>query len=276
MDGPFYTGRFAPELIWPVLMAATPFPSGNFEQEDPHTGKIRSVRRAVAIVARLDWLDTRTQMNLQHVADLSPSELKKRFHAIAVAADELLKKLSADGGGDANAMQRQIFGTLRGIAERRGEATNGFPNHPVTLSRFQGAEYPDYHGEYQLRDNVAAVAQLGSWAREAEKAAASRVGKQGEGERDLDLPYIEPWTDDAVTDALDGILRIWTDVLEREVKTSVTPDGHASGPLLRFVRTCLATLNLDQGSDGKPLTADAIRARIRRLPDWSQRVTEKL
>ena len=136
-----------------------------------------------------------------------------------------------------------------------GQGTQASHTHPL---------FTDYHGDDQLRDNVAAVAQLGSWPKEAKEIAMSRVGKQGESEPDSDLLYIEPWTDDAVTDALDGILRIWTEVLERKITTSVTLNGRASGPLAKFAGACLAVLNLDRTSDGNALTSEAIRARIRR------------
>ncbi len=73
------------------------------------------------------------------------------------------------------------------------------------------------------------------------------------------MVVIERSESEAHSVELGEILRIWTDILRREVKTSVSGDGEAGGPLIRF---CMVSLNVL----GLHLDQDAIRASIRRLP----------
>jgi len=259
MEAEVYTGKFEAEHVRRVLDAAKPIPTDDIEIDDYETGEKLRVPRAVALIKRLESIDVLTQINLQHLHDLSPSDLEKRFHAIAAAANELLVALGGGRDTEIGDMPRQIRDGLRREAERDGERRNGFEHHPPRTFSIDGEEFRDYQGDSQLRDNIAAVRQLRAWAMNLERAAAAQKGKKND---DLE-EWLNPWTGEPLSDALAGILRIWTDVLGREVRTSVTMNGRATGPLLRFVEACLAALNLRSQGDGP--STNALRARILRM-----------
>ena len=175
-----------------------------------------------------------------------------------------LEKLGANADGDVGSMHPNIFQPLRWVAEQRGAASGGFPNHPKTIFSAGGVAYPDFHGDSQLRDNIAAIAQLRSWAEEARAMARGLVGDKRPDARNAGAFELGPWSGNPAPDALVEILRIWTEVLQRKVATSNTLHGKPGGPLIRFAKACFAALNVDRDESGRRLTADAIRARIRR------------
>lgn len=211
-----------------------------------------------AVVRRLGWLDAWAQIGLHENAKLSPSALAKKFNAIASAAHTLIEALGAEAGF--GSMPGQVRSALRATAERHAEQMGGFRNHPPAWFNCADGKRADYREEEQLADNIEAVRQLHSWARQAEQVARGQVS---EPERVSDLAAnlgIEKRPDEPINDAIAGILGIWSDILGRKIKTSTTSsEGKASGPLIRFAIACLALLRLSGD-----LTPDAIRARIER------------
>lgn len=263
MDVP-YLGRFSADQIAPVLEAAAPIPSDPFEYHDEGEGRLRTVSRSEAIVRRLEYLDALVQMDVQHQSDVSPSELAKRAHAIVSAAQKLLGALGVDHEGHLESVQRQLRNGLRSTAERHGERSRGFAHHPPTAWQMAGEQFMDFHGDSQLRDNIEAVIQLRDWAKDLEASARHRVNGSETSIKFAERVGIEPWDGEPVTDAIAGILRIWVEILERNIRTAVK-DGVAYGRLERFTLACLRTLNATEGVRGKPLDTDAIRSRIRRM-----------
>ncbi len=259
MEEPVYTGKFAREDVLRVLRAAAPIPPGSIEIDDHETGKRAEVLRAVAIVKRLEVIHELTQINLQHLNDLSPSKLEKRFHAIGAAADKLLSAIGVGGHSELIDVPRQVRDGLRWEAERDGERRNGFEHHPPRTFSIGGEVFKDYQSDSQLRDNISAIRQLRAWALNLQSHTRARKGKRAD---DLER-WLDPWTGQPLNDAMAGMLRIWIDVLGRRVQTSVSIQGRAAGPLLRFVVAGLALLNLRRDGDGP--SVNALRLRILRM-----------
>jgi hypothetical protein len=259
-----YVGRFSLDVVRRILAAAAPIPVDELESLDPETGEVRRFRRAELVIRHLGWIDTWTQMSLQHQSDLSPSELVKRFHAIEAAARQLIAALGTGADGEFGSMQRQVRNGLRWVAEKYGERIGGFPHHPPMnwMPRNFDRAMTDFHGDSQLQDDIAAVARLRDWARDCETASRARVGLDSPDDRVSVELGIEPWLGDPLNDAIKGILKIWKNILGRPIRTSVV-DGVGTGPLVSFVAACLDALRLREGRE-KPLESDALRARIRR------------
>jgi len=186
------------------------------------------------------------------------------LHAIAAAANELLHKLGAGTDGDCEAVSRQLWQSLRSAAEADAERIGGFRHNPPMPRRIGDHEFCDYQSDRQLRDNICAIAQLAAWATAAEERARGQICKHDTGTWPA-FPHDDPWTGDTVNDVLSGVCRIWTEVLGREVATSVRyEDGRAGGPLIRFSLACLDLIGVRE-ERGAPLSADAVRKRIRAI-----------
>ena len=259
-----YLGRFSADQIQPILEAAAPIPVDPFDERGDD-GSVRSTTRDEAIVRRLEWLDTLTQMNIQHQSDISPSDLKKRARAVASAAKTLLKTLGVGTDGTLEVIQRQLRNGLQSAAERYGAERGGFAHYPPTLWHMAGEDFTDFHGDSQLRDNIEAIKQLRAWAEQVSAVARQRVGAKATAVRFAERMGIEPWDGDPITDALAGVLRIWVEILRRDIRTAVNSDGFAYGPLIDFTLACLRALSIDTADPPKPLAGDAIRSRINRM-----------
>jgi hypothetical protein len=259
-----YLGRFPSEKITPVIEAAAPIPPGTIQGLDGVTGC-----RAEAIVRRLEWLDTSIKMDQQHEGDRSPSGLKKKFHAIAAAANKLLEALEVNENADPAAMSRQVYNALRWYADQEAELIGGFSNHPPIRQPADDGASVEFNGDRQLEDNVEGVRQVRDWARQAEKLARSRVERPEDIGPGFEVIGMEPWTENLVNDALAGILDIWTQVLGREIHTAVHKagdnEGEAYGQLIQFALASLRALGIVEGRDGKELGTEAVRARIQRI-----------
>jgi hypothetical protein len=249
--------NFSPEEMGRVLRAAAPLPPEPIDEPDYDTDGVRRIPRQQAIEERLGAISAFLAINAERKSsDLSPSKLAKRFHAIAAAADVLLEAL-----GQSAEPPTHIERALGRIADAEAAEMGGFPHHPPL--KWSG-RFTDFWGRAQLRDNVAAVAQLRSWARRAENAAQAEPAASETETSDADALGFAPWDGDGITHAVDGILRIWTQVLGRDLNTgAVDGDGLAYGPLVEFSLACLGALGVTEGR-GKPLGQDAVRGRIRR------------
>jgi hypothetical protein len=216
---------------------------------------------AEAIIRRLEILDRMATINIKNKR-APPSVHTKSLHAIAVAAKELLDKIGAAADGDCGAIPRQIWQSLRWAAESHAERMGGFRHNPPIRRRIGDHEFCDYNSDRQLRDNVLAVAQLAAWATTAECKTRAQIGRHNTGTWPA-FPNDDPWTGDSVNDVLSGVCRIWTEILGRRVATSVRfKDRKADGPMIRFSLACLDLIGVRE-EKGKPLSADAVRKRIR-------------
>jgi hypothetical protein len=230
-----YTGVYSLEQLKPVLEAAAPIPGEPIEDEDVGLGRKRSMPRAEAIIRRLEELDGIAGIQLEIKANASASVHANTLHAISAAGGELLQKIGATPDGSTDEVPRKVWNSLRGAAE-------------VYAAHFGSDSRPDVF----LRDSIRTIARLVGLANyaivlELEKARS---------------PENDPFSGDPVDHALRGACRIWTEVLERNVGTTVSPEGAAGGPLIRFCGECL---RLIFGDKLEVTTAAALRARIRRL-----------
>ena len=258
-----YTGTFTTEQVAAVLAAAAPLPTEAVEDEDIALHCKRMMTPAEAIIRRLEILGGMAAINIEN-RKAPPSVHTKSLHAIAAAAKELLDKIGAGTDGDCGAIPRQIWQSLRSAAECDAERMGGFRHHPPIRRRIGDHEFCYYNSDRQLRDNVLAVAQLAAWAATAEDKTRRQIGRHDTG-RWPAFPKDDLWTGDSVNDVLSGVCRIWTEILGRRVATSVRfEDGKADGPLIRFSLACLDLIGIRE-EKGKPLSADAVRKRIRSI-----------
>jgi len=258
-----YTGTFTTEQVAAVLAAAAPLPTEAVEDEDIALHCKRMMTPAEAIIRRLEILGGMAAINIEN-RKAPPSVHTKSLHAIAAAAKELLDKIGAGTDGDCGAIPRQIWQSLRSAAECDAERMGGFRHHPPIRRRIGDHEFCYYNSDRQLRDNVLALAQLAAWAATAEDKTRRQIGRQYTG-RWPAFPKDDLWTGDPVNDVLSGVCRIWTEILGRRVATSVRfEDGKADGPLIRFSLACLDLIGIRE-EKGKPLSADAVRKRIRSI-----------
>lgn len=230
-----YTGIYSLEQLKPVLEAAAPIPGAPIEDEDVGLGRKRSMPRAEAIIRRVEELDGIAGVQLEIKANAPSSAHANTLHSISAAGAELLQKIGATPDGRTDEVSRQVWNSLRGAAE-------------VYAARFGCDNRPDV----SLRDSIRTIARLVGWAKYA-------IGLELEKARS---PERDPFSGDPVDHALRGACRIWTEVLERNVGTTVSPKGAAGGPLIRFCSECLRLIF--EGKLEVP-TAAALRARIRRL-----------
>jgi hypothetical protein len=258
-----YTGRFSAQQIAPVLAAAAPIPDSDIEEDDIGLGHRRPMPRAEALVRRLELIRGVAGINLQSRDTHPPSIHVKSIHAIAAAARVLLQKIGAGPNGDAATVPRQIWSSLRHFAEDEAENIGGFPNHPAITRQIGDHEFLDYCADRQLTDDIRGIAQIALWAERAEKKLNRMVGSHNIGILLAGTPNEPPWTGDPINDAINGILHIWEEVLQRKIGTSVDFNKSAGGPLIRFSTACIQLCGILD--DGEPLSDDAVRARIRRL-----------
>src|SRR4051812_47724584 len=96
-NDPIFPRRtFSPEDIHRVLRAAAPIPESPFEQKDLETDEIRTMSRAQAIEERLSAISARVIIDIdQKSGAVSASHLAKRLHAVAAAAETLLKSFGS-------------------------------------------------------------------------------------------------------------------------------------------------------------------------------------
>jgi hypothetical protein len=269
VDQEFYTGRFSSEALQPVRDAAVPIPVGEIEEEDLSLGPgtKRYMPRWEALVRRLELLAGMAEINLQ-INENSPSVHSKALHAIAAAAEQLLEKLGAGEAGDSEIVPRQIRHSLQHEAATYAEGIGGFPNHPPVQRQIGDHEFLDYCADRELHDNIRAVAQIVAWAKQARERAKGQVGRHNVGMLLAAGPDEDPWTGNPINDALNGVCRIWREVLGRTISTSLDAiDGTAGGPLIRFSLACLNLLEVrDLGRKGS-LSSNAVRKRIRDLQE---------
>jgi hypothetical protein len=262
-----YTGRFSAIDLEPVFAAANaeqPIPETFIGWRDSDSGAEHEISLHEAMVRRLEWIDAWVEITKQQNEELSPSALAKKFHAIASAAGSLLDALQV-GDGSLEAMPRQIRSGLTALAEEHGRRNGGFPNHPLIHWNTREVQFDDYQGDAEIRDNVQGVREILKWAKEAEAIVRERV-ENPESVARAELIGVERLDADPINDAIEGILRIWTEILGREIKTRVSvksaDEGQAYGPLIDFCLACLKLLHLDKPNC---LGTDAVRARIVRM-----------
>jgi hypothetical protein len=218
---------------------------------------------AEAIIRRLEVLGRMAAINTENKKN-PPSVHTKSLHAIAGAARQLLGKICAGTDGDCGAIPRQIWQSLRWAAESHAEQMGGFRHNPPIRRRIGDHEFCDYNSDRQLKDNVLAVAQLAAWATTVEAKTRAQIGRHDTGTW-LAFPNDDLWTGGSVNDVLSGVCRIWTEILGRRVATSVRfDDRKADGPLIRFSLACLDLIGVREEKE-KPLSADAVRKRIRAI-----------
>jgi hypothetical protein len=258
-----YTGRFSAQQIEPVLAAAAPIPEGDIEEDDVGLGRKRLMPRAEALVRRLELIDGVAGINLKNRNTSPPSVHVKSLHAVAAAAKELLQKIGAGPNGEAAAVPRQLWNSLRSFAEGEAKSNGGFPNHPPITRQIGDHEFLDYCTDRQLMDNIRGIAQIALWSEQAEQKVRCMVGSHNIGVWLAAAPDEPPWTGDPINDALYGILHIWEGVLQRKIGTSVDFNGSAGGPMIRFSTVCLHLCGILDA--GEPPSDNAVRARVRRL-----------
>jgi hypothetical protein len=268
----FLRKSFSPEDIERVLKAAEPIPPETIEVLDRATGETRKVARQDEIERRLSSLSAFVHYSSeQKKVQLTPSDLVKRFHAIAAAANTLLKEIWSIGP-ISKRPPPHVHDVLGRVAEReiaedesKIAAEGGASQNTPLLWRAGTVTSTDYAGDIRFRNNVHGVVELRDWARRAEREARARVGRDRGADESLKL-RIDRWDANPIADALDVIFRIWQEVLQRELNTgSVNKDGRAGGPLVKFTRACLVAVGAINGRDNKPMGPDAVRAHIRRV-----------
>jgi hypothetical protein len=258
-----YTGPFTAEQVAAVLAAAPPLPTEAVEDEDIALHCKRMMPPAEAIIRRLEILGGMAAINTEN-KKAPPSVHTKSLHAIAAAARELLDKIGAGTDGDCGAIPGQIWQSLRWTAESHAERIGGFRHNLPVRRRIGDHEFCDHNSDRQLRDNVLAVAHLAAWAATAEVKTRAQIGRHDTGTWPA-FPNDDLWTGGSVNDVLRDVCRIWTEILGRRVATSVRfGDGKADGPLIRFSLACLDLIGVRE-EKGKPLSADAVRKRIRAI-----------
>jgi hypothetical protein len=234
-----------------VLKTAEPIPSEPIEVLDPATGETRSVSRQHEIERRLSALSAGVLYS-EEQKKLTPSDLTKRFHAIAAAADKLLDAISESPIHVRDELGRAAESEIA-KDESMISTEGGAPQNTPLSWRAGTITSTDYvAGDIRFRNNVYAVAELRDWAKLAKKEAQARV-KRNDGRNESRADLIVD------TDAVGVILRIWEEVLQRELNTGIAVklDGHAYGSQLEFLQACLAAVGIT-----KPLTLDAIRGRV--------------
>ncbi len=105
------TSRLSQQQVDAILEAAAPIPQGTIKEFDlSDDGKLRQMPISLAIVKRLEGIHAVTQMYLDNKDDMSASDLRKRFLAIASAAKALIEALglNADDEADLKRMPRKI------------------------------------------------------------------------------------------------------------------------------------------------------------------------
>jgi hypothetical protein len=217
-----------------VLRAAGKMPSDPITAPDGSSHK-----RADAVIQRLERVHWWVSSTPQESAALPYSQVEKRHHAIAVAADQLLDALQVPAYQDEAELESQIAFPLRAIIEEHS--------------------YAD--GDTRLYDAIESVALLRDAAREAEAVAGANKGRSADHAARLraELIGMSPETIDPTDQALGAILGIWTGILGRKIQISFDPKNQRpSGPLIRFASACLESLGLQT-------TKEAIRARVRRM-----------
>lgn len=243
--------RFPPEkhvALDAVFAAAEPFLPGEVALRGLRgaDGMPLMGRRADALVWALDELRPWAVLNILSDADLVPSKLFKRFHAIAAAADNLLNTLGATENEARFGLPDQIRSGLQYFAALEAKKTAGFLNHPPEMIRVTGDdEQLSFHVDRQLQQNIEGLFQIRRWARQAEDSAkAASRNEDSESIQQFSSAGLEKWPE---FDVCDGIFCIWEKELGRPIRTSVQKPGGNSdqkvtGPLIRFTECCLNLL----------------------------------
>jgi len=254
-------GKFPPDkdaALDAVFAAAKPFNPG--EVAICVDGGEMSASRADALIWALSKLDTHAQLNHLADAELVPNKLSLRFHAIAVAADELLKKLGANRNAARFGVPDQIREGLKRFAEQEAMERGGFLNHPPEIDSWilDGEEIrrSEFHEDRQLQDNIDGVFQIRRWARQAEEVAKR---KQKRRSTDSDQAAYAAMEKGPEFPIYDEIFEIWEKALGNPVRSSVSSDGNVSGPLICFTNSCLELMGYSA-----PRSSKAVRAQARR------------
>ena len=242
-------GRFSPEqytaldrVFAAAFDAAASLPSDQVEIPNI-PGKMS---RSDALVLALGELDLYVQSNSLVAGDFTASKLSKKFHAIASAADKLLRTLEITEDAGLLSLPEQIRYGFKYFAEKEAEEFGGFSNHPPEIRRTvvddEEVCYKVFHPERQLQQNIEGISQLLRWARQAEKEnklASKRTGKGSEeAARAMEeLAYSNMQVRPEVN-IYYYICDIWVGVLDRPLSTSVR-QRKAAGPLIEFTTACL-------------------------------------
>ncbi len=187
-----------------------------------------------------DWLEGaalnyKITCNVLSDPKLTPSQAIKQLQPIESATDKLLRMLDVPKENETFLhlyLSRQAEKVIQGRAVR-----------PRGVTR---ADRMD-----RLRDSVEGVKSLHEWA----VAAIEDVSRLVNVEKDK--------SDRAVIDLIQNLGRIWEDIFEQPIRTSVgnpttKKAGQAIGPMVRYIQTCLVPINVN-------LTDEAVRDRIRTL-----------
>ncbi|MGH6660980.1 MAG: hypothetical protein ACREB6_05550, partial [Rhodospirillales bacterium] len=159
------------------------------------------------------------------------------------ASGDLVNILDGRGHGQrhAKASRETLLLLLALAAERKGSDLGPYPVAVPTTWPIEGEDrgITIYGGDDQLRADIDAVRRLNAWARNARGQLRDVRSKPRGGQMDRPTAIL-----------MKCIFDVWTVVLGKEMKIS------ESGPLARFVKTCLEPL-------GVTLSPQAIRERVR-------------
>ena len=254
-------GQFPPckdAALDAVFATAKPFDPG--EVPIRVDGEEIFAPRADALVWALGELETHARLNRLADAELVPTGLRKRFHAIAAAADKLLKALKADRNAARFGVSEQIREGLKHFAEQDAREAGGFLNHQPESGSviFEGEEITltEFHEDRQLQDNIEGVFQISRWARQAEALARlEQKGRPGSTTSDQSYAVVGKGPQ---FDVCEELFEIWKNILGRPLRTFKTSTGTPSGPLIEFGTKCLSLLSHSK------ITPDGNEQRLKR------------
>ena len=243
--------------IQAIISAAGRLPQGNVEHgSTSKDGKrliAKTVERRTALEACLKRAAQTWAVDSQFQTRPTAKQLSDSLAAIESTANKLLEKLQLPNEPDSSDLLAPMpyalrFDGLQAVAAEEAENLGGFPEHT---------------GEGLLAEAVRGVYRLRGWAHNADPRKREETPENQEG---ISTPRKERHVADAALNELIGSLcRIWADIFDREIRTSVggpmsANKGRASGPMLRFLKACLEPLPLDSVP-----SKEAIRGIVRRI-----------
>lgn len=247
----FGTRFYSSRDIEAIISAAGGLSQGNVKHirvNKKATGFITvTVSRRKALAECLHSAAQRWHVNSQFQTKPTDKQLAESFAKIEAAANRLLKALHLPGqphGDDPlSPMPYALrFEGLQAFAGLEAERLGGFPEWSGAGLLLEGVQ-----GVYRLRD----------WGSEANKKNPTQPPTP-RAERNV--------ADAALNQLLASLTKIWVEIFENRIGTSVTAPrqarkSQAGGPMIRYLRTCLEPLL----KEATP-SPEGIRDRVRRLP----------
>jgi len=225
----------------------------------------RMIDRRTELKEKLEYAAAWFNLEREMSAAPSPSKEVKRFGKIETCAKKLLESLGLPDNGDPDKIPQAVLSILRHQANLTGQRLDGFPNHPPIVWEMDGNSYTEYNGPAQLRDAIEGIKYLRDWSAEVKSKVAAKVAESKTAKLGLGVSKKTYKGDEPLDGLFIELAKIWVDVFEQRIRTSTKNldsgyAGKATGPMVRYIQSCLAPL-------GESPTDDAVRARIKKIKE---------